>query len=96
MGRGRVGVEEGRQFRFRGDLYFQESTFPLVIHVYTILDVWRLIIHLIHYKMYISILSWNLDVEIYKFILRIQIYIILQNIKVNMEILSYYYNCTCM
>jgi len=25
-----VGVEEGREFRFRGDLYFQESTFPLV------------------------------------------------------------------
>ena len=33
-----------------------------------------LIIHLIHYKMYISILSGNLDVEIYKFILRVQIY----------------------
>jgi len=26
-----VGVEEGREFRFRGDLYSQESTFPLVI-----------------------------------------------------------------
>ena len=25
-----VGVEEGREFRFRGDLYSQESTFPLV------------------------------------------------------------------
>jgi len=23
-------VEEGREFRFRGDLYSQESTFPLV------------------------------------------------------------------
>ena len=33
------------------------------------------IIHLIHYKMYISILTWNLHVEIYKFIHRIQIYI---------------------
>ena len=31
------------------------------------------ITYLIHYNMYISILSWNLDVEIYKFILRIQI-----------------------
>ena len=27
-----VGVEEGREFRFRGDLYSQESTFPLVIY----------------------------------------------------------------
>ena len=26
-----VGVEEGRKFRFRGDLYSQESTFPLVM-----------------------------------------------------------------
>jgi len=26
-----VGVEEGREFRFRGDLYSQESTFPLVV-----------------------------------------------------------------
>ena len=26
-----VGVEEGREFRFRGDLYSQESTFSLVI-----------------------------------------------------------------
>jgi len=25
-----VGVEEGLEFRFRGDLYSQESTFPLV------------------------------------------------------------------
>ena len=25
-----VGVEEWREFRFRGDLYSQESTFPLV------------------------------------------------------------------
>jgi len=25
-----IGVEEGREFRFRGDLYSQESTFPLV------------------------------------------------------------------
>ena len=25
-----VGVEKGREFRFRGDLYSQESTFPLV------------------------------------------------------------------
>ena len=28
-----VGVEEGREFRFRGDLYSQESTFPLVATV---------------------------------------------------------------
>ena len=26
-----VGVEEGREFRFRGDLYSHQSTFPLVI-----------------------------------------------------------------
>jgi len=26
-----VGVEEGREFRFRGDLYSQESTLPLLI-----------------------------------------------------------------
>jgi len=26
-----VGVEEGREFRFCGDLYSQESTFPLVL-----------------------------------------------------------------
>jgi len=25
-----VGVDEGREFCFRGDLYSQESTFPLV------------------------------------------------------------------
>ena len=30
-----VGVEEGREFRLRGDLYSQESTFPLV---YTCVD----------------------------------------------------------
>ena len=34
--------------------------------------------HLIHYKVYISILSRNLDVEIYKFILPVQIYIFYQ------------------
>jgi len=28
-----VGVEEGREFRFRGDLYSQESTFRLVFNV---------------------------------------------------------------
>ena len=28
-----VGVEEGREFCFRGDLYSQESTFPLVFVV---------------------------------------------------------------
>ena len=28
---GMVGVEEGRELCFRGDLYSQESTFPLVI-----------------------------------------------------------------
>jgi len=26
-----VGVDEGREFRFLGDLYSQESTFPLVV-----------------------------------------------------------------
>jgi len=29
-----VGVEEGREFRFRGDLYSQESTFPLVKYIF--------------------------------------------------------------
>jgi len=28
-----VGVEERREFRFRGDLYSQESTFPLVKNI---------------------------------------------------------------
>ena len=28
-----VGFEEGREFRFRRDLYSQESTFPVVINV---------------------------------------------------------------
>jgi len=28
-----VGVEEGHEFRFRGDLYSQESTFPLLSNV---------------------------------------------------------------
>jgi len=28
-----VGVEEGCEYRFRGDLYSQESTFPPVITV---------------------------------------------------------------
>jgi len=32
MGISMVGVEEGREFRFRGDLYSQKSTFPLVVH----------------------------------------------------------------
>ena len=27
-----VGVEQGREFRFRGDLYSQKSTFPLVYY----------------------------------------------------------------
>jgi len=31
-----VGVEEGREFRFCGDLYSQESTFPLVSTVLTL------------------------------------------------------------
>jgi len=31
-----VRVEEGREFRFCGDLYSQESTFPLVIKCYYI------------------------------------------------------------
>ena len=30
--KGHYGVEKGREFRFRGDLYSQESTFPLVVH----------------------------------------------------------------
>ena len=30
-----VGVEQGREFRFRGDLYSQESTFPLVYSMWT-------------------------------------------------------------
>ena len=30
-----VGFEEGREFRFRGDLYSQESTFPLVEYGFT-------------------------------------------------------------
>ena len=29
-----VGVEEGREFRFRGDLYSQESTFLLVFFLF--------------------------------------------------------------
>ena len=28
-----IGVEEGREFRLRGDLYTQQSTFPLVTDV---------------------------------------------------------------
>jgi len=34
-----VGVEEGREFRFRGDLYSQESTFPLVDSVFALLSI---------------------------------------------------------
>ena len=39
-----VGVEEGRDFRFRGDLYSQVSTFPLVLSMllYTA-DTWTLL-----------------------------------------------------
>jgi len=33
-----VGVEEGREFRFRGDLYSQESTLPLVCDILFILQ----------------------------------------------------------
>jgi len=64
-------------------------------NVYTILDLRCLIIYLIHYKMYISTLSSNLDVEIYKFILHSDLYI-LQSLKLNIDILSYYYNCKYM
>ena len=35
-----VGVEEGREFRFRGDLYSQESTFPLVNCVYSAVQLY--------------------------------------------------------
>jgi len=31
-----VGVEEGREFRFRGDLYSQECTFPLVSRAFAV------------------------------------------------------------
>ena len=31
-----VEVEEGREFRFHGDMYSQESTFPLVANCYTL------------------------------------------------------------
>jgi len=34
-----VGVEEGREFRFRGDLYFQENTFPLVVYAFVFSEV---------------------------------------------------------
>jgi len=34
-----VGAEEGREFRFRRDLYSQESTFPLVLHCYKVFSV---------------------------------------------------------
>ena len=38
-----VGVEEGREFRFRGDLYSQESTFPVVVTgVADVAAVWTL------------------------------------------------------
>ena len=41
-----VGVEEGREFRFRGDLYSQESIFPLVITVMYIVafSAWTLLV----------------------------------------------------
>jgi len=39
-----VGVEEGRDFRFRGDLYSQESTFPLVLSMLLYAaDTWTLL-----------------------------------------------------
>jgi len=38
-----VGVEEGREFRFCGDLYSQESTFPLVSYTMLFL-AWSYII----------------------------------------------------
>jgi len=34
-------VDEGREFRFRGDLYSQESTFPLVIIIIIIICLER-------------------------------------------------------
>ena len=40
-----VGVEEGREFRFRGDLYSQETTFPLVIIVRLLLSGNSLILY---------------------------------------------------
>jgi len=39
-----VGVEEWREFRFRGDLYSQESTFPLVFYYSFSLQVLGLVI----------------------------------------------------
>ena len=35
-----VGVEEGRKFCFRRDLYSQESTFPLVVFVLSCSSLW--------------------------------------------------------
>ena len=37
-----VGVEEGLEFRFCGDLYSQESTFPLVLFILSYLIVYCL------------------------------------------------------
>ena len=39
-----VGVEEGREFRFRGDLYSPESTFPLVYFTFYLL-IWGVRTH---------------------------------------------------
>jgi len=39
-----IGVEEGREFRLRGDLYSQESTFPLVYYLVTAFSALTLLV----------------------------------------------------
>ena len=54
-----VGVEERREFRFRGDLYSQESTFPLVHNVHDNIRKPALILNLKIHK-YIQIyMHWQ-------------------------------------
>jgi len=48
-----VGAEEGREFRFRGDLYSQESTF-LLFFFYFSLFVSSFMLHLLRIKLYIT------------------------------------------
>ena len=51
-----VGVEEGREFRFRGDLYSQESTFPLplvLICAYFMCVLWVAEIKYTYMHMYV-------------------------------------------
>ena len=55
-----AGVEEGREFRFRGDLYSQESTFPLVLLIISVDSYCN--VHKRHVRVIKRLLIWNVEI----------------------------------